>query len=51
MNPGGDVLENINPTLYGKCEERPVTQEETDDNVVDEFDSREIFGKIFYSIQ
>uniref|UniRef100_A0A8D8U189 MIP18 family protein CG7949 n=1 Tax=Cacopsylla melanoneura TaxID=428564 RepID=A0A8D8U189_9HEMI len=46
MNPSGDALENINPTLYGKCEERLVTREEEDDDIADEFDSREIFDLI-----
>jgi len=38
------LLENINPKLYRKCEEREITLEEEDDNVVDPFDSREVFG-------
>jgi len=38
------LLENINPKLYRKCEEREITPEEKDDNVVDPFDSREVFG-------
>jgi hypothetical protein len=37
-------LENINPKLYRKCEEREITAEEEDDNLVDPFDSREVFG-------
>jgi hypothetical protein len=39
-----ELLENINPKLYRKCEEREITPEEEDDNVVDPFDSREVFG-------
>jgi hypothetical protein len=39
-----ELLENINPKLYRKCEEREVTPGEEDDNVVDPFDSREVFG-------
>lgn len=39
-----ELLENINPKLYRKCEVREVTPEEEDDNVVDPFDSREVFG-------
>ena len=39
-----DRLENLNPKLYRKCDERNVTPEEEDENIVDEFDSREIFG-------
>ena len=38
------LLENINPKLDRKCEEREITPEEEDNNVVDPFDSREIFG-------
>lgn len=40
-------LDNENPTLFEKSEERKVSQTELDDNEVDEFDSREIFGKLF----
>lgn len=43
--PLGDKLENQNPTLYVKTNERPVTESEYDDSVVDQFDQREIFGK------
>lgn len=45
MEPG-NVLENTNPTLYLKCEDRPVTVEEEDDDIADEFDTREIFDLI-----
>ncbi|KAJ9574439.1 hypothetical protein L9F63_025916, partial [Diploptera punctata] len=38
--------ENINPRLYKKCDKRPITPEEEDENVVDEFDAREIFDMI-----
>lgn len=41
-----DQLENQNPNVYNKTGERLVTTEEEDDNVVDEFDSREVFGNI-----
>jgi metal-sulfur cluster biosynthetic enzyme len=41
-----DQLENQNPNVYNKTDERLVTTEEEDDNVVDEFDSREVFGNI-----
>lgn len=40
-------LENINPKLYRKCEEREISQFDEDDEVVDEFDAREIFGILF----
>ena len=40
-----DKLENVNPRLYKKIEERPATADDENEDVVDEFDSREIFGK------
>lgn len=39
-------LENINPNIYNKVGDRIVLEEEEDDDIIDEFDSREIFGKI-----
>lgn len=41
-----DQLENINPTVYGKSENRLVTADEWDDEVCDEIDSREVFDLI-----
>lgn len=41
-------LENVNPNVYHKASERIVLAEEEDDDVVDEIDSREIFGEITY---
>lgn len=41
-------LENKNPTLYNKSSERDVTLLEQDDEIIDPFDAREIFGKSFY---
>jgi len=38
-------LENINPKLYKKLDDREITVEEQDEDVADEFDAREIFGK------
>lgn len=38
-------LENLNPNVYKKSAERTVTTSEIDDNVVDPFDEREVFGK------
>ena len=38
------VLENLSPTVYSKQAERQITDDDWDDDVVDEFDSREIFG-------
>lgn len=40
----GENVENLNPKLYRKIDERNVTAEDEDENVVDEFDAREIFG-------
>ncbi|XP_070529491.1 MIP18 family protein galla-2 [Cardiocondyla obscurior] len=39
-------LENINPKLYKKLDDREITVEEQDEDVSDEFDSREIFDII-----
>ncbi|XP_078046801.1 MIP18 family protein galla-2 [Augochlora pura] len=41
-----DTLENINPKLYKKVDERIVTAEDEDEDIVDEFDAREIFDLI-----
>ena len=38
------ALENINPTIYQKSTEREITTDEEDDDIVDEIDSREVFG-------
>lgn len=38
-------LENSNPNVFNKIADRTVTTNEEDDDVVDEFDTREIFGK------
>lgn len=38
-------LENLNPNVYRKCDERKITHADEDDDVVDPFDDREIFGK------
>lgn len=40
-----DILENINPNVYQKVSDRNTTANEEDDNVADEIDTREIFGK------
>lgn len=39
-----DQLENINPKLYKKVNEREITADDEDEDLVDDFDSREIFG-------
>ncbi|CAH0547404.1 unnamed protein product [Brassicogethes aeneus] len=41
-----DQLENENPNVFNKTEDRLITAQEEDDNVVDEFDRREIFDLI-----
>ncbi|XP_076292065.1 MIP18 family protein galla-2 [Lasioglossum baleicum] len=41
-----DTLENINPKLYRKIDERLVTAEDEDEDIADEFDAREIFDLI-----
>lgn len=38
-------LENINPSVYKKSSERPITEAELDENYVDPIDSREVFGE------
>nr|CAD7202440.1 unnamed protein product [Timema douglasi]CAD7414263.1 unnamed protein product [Timema poppensis] len=43
---GLDGLQNINPKLYKKSDERQVNEKEKDESVVDEFDSREVFDLI-----
>lgn len=42
----GENLENINPKLYKKLDDREITIEEQDEDVADEFDAREIFDLI-----
>ncbi|XP_031831493.1 MIP18 family protein galla-2 [Nomia melanderi] len=41
-----DTLENINPKLYRKIDERLITAEDEDEDIADEFDAREIFDLI-----
>lgn len=40
------VLENLNPSLYEKLEERQLTESDYDNSVDDEIDAREIFDII-----
>ena len=37
-------LENVNPEVHQKIEERVLLEEEEDDDVVDKIDQREVFG-------
>ncbi|XP_003700991.1 MIP18 family protein galla-2 [Megachile rotundata] len=41
-----ETLENINPKLYKKINDRQVTAQDEDEDVEDEFDEREIFDLI-----
>ena len=42
-------LENVNPEIHQKATERTLLAEEEDDNVVDKFDQREVFGILLYA--
>lgn len=39
-------MENINPNIYKKTDDRSVTKDELDEDVIDPIDEREIFGKL-----
>ncbi|XP_070491222.1 MIP18 family protein galla-2 [Chironomus tepperi] len=39
-------LENLNPNIFKKSDERPVTESERNENTVDPIDSREVFDLI-----
>jgi hypothetical protein len=39
-------LENINPNVFRKSDERKITSSELDEDVADPIDSREIFGNL-----
>lgn len=41
-------LENINPHIFKKSEERAVTRTELDEKVADPIDTKEIFGELLY---
>lgn len=40
----GETLENVNPKLYEKVDNREITAEDQDEDIIDEIDAREIFG-------
>lgn len=40
-----ETIENINPNVYKKCEDRKTSASDCDDTVDDPFDAREVFGK------
>ncbi|XP_012280618.1 MIP18 family protein CG7949 [Orussus abietinus] len=46
MSDNRETLENFNPKLYKKVHERPVTGDDANEEVIDQFDSREIFDLI-----
>lgn len=37
------TLDNINPVVYQVSDDRAITADEEDDDVIDEIDSREVF--------
>lgn len=43
-------LENVNPNVYKKISDRDIILEEEDDNIVDEFDAREVFGRFILNL-
>lgn len=40
------TLQNVNPKLFLKCDNRVITEEELNEDVIDLFDSREVFDLI-----
>lgn len=42
-----ETIENINPNVYKKCEDRKISVSDRDDTVDDPFDAREVFGEFF----
>lgn len=40
-------IENLNPSVFKKIQERVITSLEEDEDVADPFDRREIFGIFF----
>lgn len=42
-----EAIENINPNVYKKCEDRKISVSDRDDTVDDPFDAREVFGEFF----
>lgn len=43
-------LENINPEIYKKSDERKVTSDDLNNDIVDPIDEREVFGNLFLSL-
>lgn len=44
-------IENINPNVYKKCEDRKRLAADLDDNVSDPFDEREVFGRCWFTVE
>ena len=42
------ALQNANPTVYRKAEDRSILPEEEDDEVVDRIDQREVFDILLF---
>jgi len=43
-------IENVNPNVYKKCGERLITFDEENNETVDPFDQRELFGNSYLFI-
>jgi hypothetical protein len=43
-------LENVNPNVYKKSAERGTSADDYNDEIVDPFDEREIFGNLVFII-
>lgn len=44
-------LENINPSVYKKSSDRPITEKELDEVHVDPIDAREVFGEFLLKLK
>ena len=42
-----NTLDNANPVIYEQTEARQITADEENNDIVDEIDTREIFGILF----
>lgn len=41
-------LENVNPNVFKRTAERALSDDDYNDDIVDPFDEREIFGKFLF---
>lgn len=48
MGGGTEVLQNLNPKLFVKRDDRVATEDDWNENITDEFDAREVFGELSY---